>query len=184
MDTTTFETDLVVNRILSLNSLKRAEIRAIWHHAVATDTHAIGWLPTAAFDIRAERGDLSAVYRNGDLVGWAMHSPSRSRGVMKLYQIWVRPDARILEHGRALVAEIQAIARSLRCFMIEAWVAEDLPANMFWNAIGFSRKSWRWGRGEKKRKHNLWVASSQNLSENLMGGKKHNKTNGAEKCEK
>ncbi len=176
MDGCSPKNDLVIKRILRLNSTKTAEIRAMWHHATATDSHAIGWLPTKAFDIRAENGDLSAVYRNDDLVGWAMHSPSRSRGVMKLYQIWVRPDARILEHGRALVAEIQAIARSLRCYMIEAWVAEDLPANVFWRAIGFSRKTWRWGKGEKKRKHWLWVVSSQDFPHIAISGKKQNTT--------
>lgn len=168
-DGVTPKTDLLVSRTVDLSSTKQAEIRKIWLHAVHTDTHAIGWLPSRAFDTRAENGDLSAVYRNDDLVGWAMHSPSRSRGVMKLYQIWVRPDARILEHGRALITKIQSIARQTHCYMIEAWVAEDLPANLFWEAIGFKRKNWRHGKGVRNRIIWLWVALSGKTAEDLSG---------------
>lgn len=152
--------DLVIATYPNLNGTQQRTLRRMWHHAVQTDADAIGWLPTKAFEVRSSRGDVTAIYRNDDLVGWAMHAKSKSRGVMKLYQIWIRPDARIIEHGRALITRLQRIAARERCHIIEAWVAEDLPANLFWFAIGFSQKSWRWGKGGKRRKHLLWQTSA------------------------
>jgi ribosomal protein S18 acetylase RimI-like enzyme len=135
---------------------KLHELRLMWLHATRSDTNAIGFLPVSAFDARAATDEVTTVYRNGDLVGWAMAVHSRHTGVMRIYQIWVRPDARILEHGRALIDAISMKAVALRCFAMRAWVAEDLPANLFWQALGFQRMGWRWGRGEKPRKHILW----------------------------
>lgn len=163
--------DLIVRPILLLPAREQLELRQIWKHSVATDTNAIGWLPTAAFDTRAADGDLTVIHRNGDLVGWAMHCRSRSRGVMKLYQIWVRPDARVLEHGRALIAQIKATCTTVHCWCIEAWVAEDLPANFFWEAIGFTKTNWRWGKGEKKRRHIKWLVLTPDLCDNTKGEK-------------
>jgi len=139
----------------------------MWLHGVAVDTHAVGWLPVSAFETRAANDDVLAVERNNELVGWTMVAKSNHRGVMKLYQIWVRPDARVIENGRALVDAIRKKALAQHCFLIEAWVGEDLPANLFWSAIGFTRKNWRWGRGEKPRKLFRWTAPALVLGEQL-----------------
>jgi len=140
-----------------LQPYQAAEVRKMWHHAVSRDTNAIGFLPTSVFTMRFAKGDFSTVYNNADLVGWAMHALSQKRGVMKLYQIWVRPDARLILHGKALIAKVEQHAQKARSTLIEAWVAEDLPANFFWKAIGFVNTNWRWGRGENPRKHLRWV---------------------------
>ena len=150
--------DLAVLSTHQMTSTNRAGLRTIWTHAVQTETTAIGWLPTSVFDTRADRGEVVAVYRNNDLVGWCMHAKSTARAVLKLYQIWVRPDARILEHGRALVDQLRRVAVAQNCWAIEAWVAEDLPANFFWTAIGFLRHNWRYGRGNQPRKHFRWTS--------------------------
>jgi GNAT superfamily N-acetyltransferase len=167
------ETGISVQTFRQLPSPSQAELRKLWTHGVAVDTHAVGWLPTAAFDTRAENDDVIAVYRNEDLVGWAMIARSNHRGVMKLYQIWVRPDARIIEHGRALVDAITKRALQRRCLRIEAWVAEDLPANFFWSAIGFLRSNWRWGRGRNPRKIFRWITPTLHLSIGTNLGGKH-----------
>lgn len=156
-------TDLAVHSFTNLNQRQQTELRKIWLHSTTADAHAIGWLPVTAFDVRASNDHVLALYRNDDCVGWTMATPSRSRGVLKLYQIWVRPDARILEHGRALVAELLQRARQAHCHMTEAWVAEDLPANLFWAAIGFTRCTWRWGKGVNSRRHWLWIAHTPRI---------------------
>ncbi len=139
-----------------LTLAQQRELRLLWIHAVRTDTNAIGWLPTKVYDVRENAGDISALHRNGDCVGWVMATPSRSRGVMKVYQIWVRPDARIIEHGRALMLHVAQRAEKNHCYQIEAWVAHDLPANLFWESIGFTRKNWRHGKGRNNRIHWRW----------------------------
>lgn len=159
----TVKTQIAVRSYTNLSQRQKTELRTIWLHATATDTHAIGWLPAAAYDARAQTNDLITIENNGDCVGWSMTGHSKHRGILKLYQIWVRPDARILEHGRALIAELRRIGGRKFCYQIEAWVAEDLPANLFWHAIGFTRSVWRYGRGPRPRKHWLWTTQTANV---------------------
>jgi GNAT superfamily N-acetyltransferase len=170
------ESDLTVQTISQLGGKKQKELKTLWIHSVATDTHAIGWLPVSAYETRAASDDLTAIYRNDDCVGWSMTAKSNHRGVMKLYQIWVRPDARILTHGKALVASIREKARHQHCYIIEAWVAEDLPANLFWEAIGFTRQNWRLGRGEKPRKLYLWTTTTLQFGEEFNVNRTHRHT--------
>lgn len=151
------DVDLSTASTNELSSLQNAELRKLWLHAVQVDTHAIGFLPTKVFEFRSQSNEVFTVHRNKDLVGWCLTGISQARNVLKCYQIWVRPDARILEHGRALIARLQQHARQHRCWMIEAWVAEDLPANLFWNAIGFERTNWRHGRGKSCRRVWRWT---------------------------
>lgn len=154
----------------TLSASAIAELKKLWHHSVATDSHAIGWLPTRVFDVRHEAGDMTVLYKNTDCVGYVMASPSRSRAVMKLYQIWVRPDARIITHGKELVAHIVERCITHRCYQIEAWVAEDLPANLFWRAIGFTQNNWRHGRGKISRKHWRWTLPTPIKERRVIGG--------------
>lgn len=151
-------------RVASINQLKThesAELRKLWVHGVHADTNAVGWLPTSVFDTRARSDEVTAVYRNRELVGWCLRGESYARKVMKIYQVWVRPDARVLEHGRALITNICHIAINASCHILEAWVAEDLAANVFWNAIGFTRGVWRWGRGKSLRKIYRWTTVAE-----------------------
>lgn len=156
---TTTAVDIVVASTKSLSDAKLRELRKLWTHAVQIDTNAIGWLPKSVFDSRASTDEVTAVYRAGDLVGWALRGTSTSRRVLKIYQIWVRPDARIVEHGTALIGQLRTQALMNKCSYVEAWVAEDLPANLFWEAIGFQRTVWRWGRGQSLRKIWRWITT-------------------------
>lgn len=159
------KTDLaiVVASKTDLSERQFTELRKLWVHGVQADTNAVGWLPTSVFDSRARSNEVTAVYRDGDLVGWCLRGESKARKVLKIYQIWVRPDARILEHGKALIEQLNAVATNARCTYLEAWVAEDLEANVFWPAIGFKRTTWRWGRGSSLRKIYRWVRTAEEL---------------------
>jgi len=157
--------DIKIASTFELKTQKIAELRKLWIQGVERDTNAVGWLPTSVFDSRAQTGEVTACYRNEDLVGWLVRGESRARKVMKIYQIWVRPDARIIEHGKALVRNLSKKTSESRCHMMEAWVAEDLAANLFWKAIGFQRTVWRWGRGQSLRKIFRWVKMAEDLAE-------------------
>jgi ribosomal protein S18 acetylase RimI-like enzyme len=149
--------DLITKTSLQLNSPSARELLNQWLAASRKDARSIGWLPTSAFYTRCAEDGVVVCYRNADLVGWAMTGVSQARLVMKVYQIWVRPDARIVEHGRALMDHVYTKAAAASCFQVEAWVAEDLEANMFWSAIGFMRLNWRWGRRTSTRRIFRWV---------------------------
>lgn len=130
--------------------------RTLWAHAVARDTHMIGWLPYQAFEDAASRGHVINLYRNDDLVGFALWSTNLHNEI-RCIQIWVRPDARMIEHGRAIVRWLERTGASNNCWRLRLWCGEDLAANIFWRALDFENIAWRHGRTDGGRRHLLWV---------------------------
>lgn len=148
--------DIEILDICSLDHRRWTEVQQLWIHSMKVDAHSIGYMPTSAFKTRAAANDIFTCYRNSDLVGWCLVGHSKHRSTMKVYQIWVRPDARVIEHGKALISRVEDGAICKHCHQLEAWVAEDLEANIFWAAIGFTRHNWRWNRGPKTRRVYRW----------------------------
>jgi GNAT superfamily N-acetyltransferase len=122
--------------------------------ACRIDGDCLGWLPLAAYQMRHDRGEILAVYNNEDLVGYLLWA--QAGNIVKIYHTWVRKDARIIMHGKALAGQLEETAITLGCDRLELWCAVDLAANLFWEAIGFSKIAWRWGRAKKSRRHYLW----------------------------
>lgn len=148
----------------------RSKIVRFVDSAMRADGRCLGFLTTQAIRGAYDAGRTVTLYRNGDRVGYATWSLNSSREC-RILQIWVRPDARMIEHGRAIISEIeQRIAKPHRCWVIRCWVAEDLAANIFWPAIGFAKKGWRWGKGNSPRRHNLWWLSLQGRSTQSQTG--------------
>jgi GNAT superfamily N-acetyltransferase len=129
--------------------------RLLWSHATQRDAHSIGWLPWAAFDDAAAKGRIITLHNNDDLVGFLVWSVNALREV-RCVQVWVRADARLILHGRALVEELERIAAENGCWIMRLWCGEDLAANLFWGALGFTKRNWRRGRTDRRR-HVLWV---------------------------
>lgn len=107
----------------------------------------IGWLPWQFYEQCDQDGHLVALMRNGDLVGFLAWRPPDRWQRSIIVQTWVREDARRIEHGRALVGRVAAIAAGEGCRWLTCWVADDLDAMRFWPAIGFVRVGRRLGRG-------------------------------------
>jgi len=125
------------------------------YSACRLDADALGWMPKRAYDERHRTGNLLALWNNDDLVAFTMFY---FRNVdAKIYQIWVRRDARQILHGRALIDDLEQRAKKAGCLRIRLWCAEDLPANLFWQALHFQYVTWRHGRRTAKRRHILWV---------------------------
>lgn len=126
----------------------RAQILSFSAHAVRSDADKIGWLPYQYYDAMDAAGRLVAVTRNGDLVGFATFTKPNFGLETKIIQCWVRPDARMIEHGRALVARVDEISAPRGAAWLSCWVATDLAAMQFWPAIGFASIQQRLGRGD------------------------------------
>lgn len=150
--------------VLDLAEKEIDELRKLWLYAVQTDSNAIGWLPSSVFTCRKNSNEITTVWRDGEMVGWCLRGVSAHRATLKIYQIWIRPDARVLEHGRALISQLEEICGRRRLSQIEAWVAEDLEANYFWWAVGFTRGVWRFGRGKSSRRIYSYTRQCQNLA--------------------
>jgi len=133
------------------------ELITLADHAITNDGHCIGFLPHGAYHDATTNNRLFSLFRNDDRVGFILWSSNELREC-RILQIWIRRDARLIEHGRALVEHLEeAHARRLHAWQLRAWVAEDLEANLFWPQIGFTKKGWRWGPAKRARRHNLWV---------------------------
>lgn len=147
-------TDLRVCRSLALLPRERDELKLYCGSVQRDNGRTIGWLPWAAIDDAHREGRLWACHRNDDLVGFCIIKLAAP--VLRIYQIWVRPDARMIEHGRQLLHGPEQALENLKANRIELWCAVDLASNLFWHHLGFSLITWRWGRHKKSRRHFLW----------------------------
>lgn len=125
--------------------------------ASRTDGHSIGFLTYGAYEEAHAHGHLVTLARNADLVGFLLFSTNRVRE-LRILQIWVRRDARLILHGRMLVDYTNdKAAWPSNCWTMRLWCAEDLEANLFWPAMHFERRTWRWGPAKRPRRHILWT---------------------------
>ncbi len=148
------ETNVEVKVTRDLQPWQQREFLLFAAKACRIDGECLGWLPFEAYETRHAEGRILAVYNNDDLVGYVLWF--NNANVMHIYHTWVRNDARIMVHGRALCSTLEEHCIDLACDRIELWCAVDLAANLFWSAIGFEKITWRWGRAKKSRRHYLW----------------------------
>ena len=120
-------------------------------------TKAVGYFPRGQFEgYLRENAVLIAEGDTGPL-GYIIHKDRYLKrdelGVV--YQLNVTPEARRHLVGAALLRA--AFARSAYgCRLYCCWCAQDLPANRFWEAMGFVPLAFRAGSDKKKRVHILW----------------------------
>jgi GNAT superfamily N-acetyltransferase len=141
-------------KTLDLPERKQLELLAFAIGSTRIDGHCIGWLPAAAYVGAHNQGRMVACYNNDDLVGYILWGANN--GIIRCFIVWVRRDARLLLHGRALVDAIKQEGARRGCCRVELWCAVDLAANLFWQALGFTQVCWRWGRAKRGRRHWLW----------------------------
>lgn len=129
------------------------------YSASRIDGQAIGWLPRQAYDQAHQQNRMISCTNNDDLVGFAVFGCSHSD--LRIYQIWVRRDARMLIHGRSIIDHLNDKAWPTNLTRLGLWCAIDLAANLFWKALGFINTNWRWGKAKKARKHLQWTKPIQ-----------------------
>lgn len=107
---------------------------------------------------------LAQYHANGQL--WIANENSEPCGflvwgngwpVLRVYQVCVQYDAQRRLHGAALIGRLINKAEQEGYDRISCWVADDIPANDFWNAMGFVRMAQREGGKTRGRMHNGWV---------------------------
>jgi GNAT superfamily N-acetyltransferase len=98
-------------------------------------TKSIGFIPRLGLEQAVETARVIVLENNDDQVGFAVTGGNRTR--QKIFQVWVREDARLILHGRALVDHIDMHASKRGRMAISLWCLETLPSNLFWEALGF-----------------------------------------------
>lgn len=117
-------------------------------------TKSIGFVPRAGLHDAARRGRVCVVTNNDDRVGFCVYGGSN--GVCRVFQMWIRIDARLLTHGRALVNYLTTWSAKRNMHTISLWCLADLPATLFWRALGFKRAGERCRSSDRRRLQIQW----------------------------
>lgn len=126
----------------------------------------LGFIPWSGIERAHHLGRLGVLYNNDDLVGFCLFGPKRQS--CKIFQIWIREDARFLVHGRALLSSVAWVALGRGLQRMSLWCADDLPAQLFWEAMGLERGQKRKGGRSTGRTHTRWYGSTITLSSSLL----------------
>lgn len=112
----------------------------------------------ARFIAAGEHGTARLALENGEPCGMLLVRPAL--GAMPLIRsitaTAVCMDAQRREHGLALVASVVRDAIDCGQLMVQCWCRQDLEANSFWQAAGFTRCAQRTGETARKHSHTLW----------------------------
>lgn len=126
----------------------------------------LGFMPWGAVVEKASRSQLAVAKCNGELVGFVLHSDAPP--IVKVWQIWLRSDARRILYGTALVNHVAKRARENQALTIRAKCAFDLEAVSFWSMIGFDVSAIV--HGGDKRNREIVVFDRTTSAINLPGG--------------
>ena len=114
---------------------------------------AVGWMPTKQFEGKIEAGHvLVAQDLTGRAVGYCIGSDRyfKRDDVGIIYQMNVEPGRqRGLVGATLLRAQFERSAYGCRLYC--CWCAQDLPANRFWESMGFVPLAVRAGSDKKRR---------------------------------
>ncbi len=136
-------------------------------HLLSLHRDELGFLSTLALHEYWQRGQILLQHENGQPCGYVLwydgrngNRPLRRPADLAIHHACIQYDARRITHGTELVRWIVQHARASGFSRINAWVADDIPANAFWKAIGFQHVATRLGGEKRKRVHNLWARST------------------------
>lgn len=123
-------------------------------HLQSENSHALGFLPFEALRQAIELGRVFLCYENDDPAGYLIHGPAKKHS--KIYQVCVAEDARRIEHGTALVEAFHRVCLAADAHDLTLHCAEDLPANRFWQELGFEPAGQRCKRADGRRMQNRY----------------------------
>lgn len=115
---------------------------------------ALGFLASTVYEDMALKGQLwVAVDNSSNLVGYLMFGGTMP--ILKVTQVYVCPSVKGKGVGRLLIDALKEYAKKGNYHSISARVASDLPANSFWQRVGFSIYQQKEGGKSKNRVINV-----------------------------
>jgi ribosomal protein S18 acetylase RimI-like enzyme len=126
----------------------------------------IGFLPAPRLEAYQQAGQLWMANENDERCGFMVWG--RGWPVLRVYQVCIQYDAQRREHGFSLVRRLIAKADNEGYEAISCYVADDIDANSFWRACGFSCVGQRDNGNRRKRLHNHWVMRMPNPSQSNL----------------
>jgi hypothetical protein len=123
--------------------------------------HEIGFLSFQALEERVFSGRLAVMLRNNDPVAFVLWGGDRHR--LKILQHWVRPDARIMQHGRLLTGALARRACERHQRLLSLWCLQRIAATYFWSALGFQPTNVRTKSTRANREQIQWQCVASNF---------------------
>jgi ribosomal protein S18 acetylase RimI-like enzyme len=115
----------------------------------------IGFIPKPRLEQYQREGQLWTESENGEPCGflvWGNGWP-----ILRVYQVCIQYDAQRRLHGALLISRLIQKAEREGYESISCWVADDIPANEFWQSMGFRLEGQRQGGAKRGRMHNAWT---------------------------
>lgn len=106
--------------------------------------HEFGFWTYAAVGDAIDTGRVSVLHENGTPAAFLIRSPSQL--IPKIYASFTSEQLRLNDYCRAMVTDAITRLATERCERVRLHTAEDLPANLVWPRLGFTR-----GRNKGKR---------------------------------
>ena len=150
----------MIIRLATLKDLKYID------HLSKIESHALGFIPNTAYEAAITGEKLGKRWsnvcndkiwvceENGELVGFLLMSFGKW---VKVNQIAIQEDARLIERGNALLNAGISHGLDLGRQDFVCGCADDLTSNMFWTGVGWKMLGERKGISHK----NTWVESSK-----------------------
>ena len=106
---------------------------------------ALGFLPDQALEQLIDANACYVRRQDGQLAGFILVRPflATSPTICSILQTAVEMDAQRRHHALNLLRQIEADALKRRISVIKCWCREELQANDFWQAAGFSCRARR-----------------------------------------
>lgn len=120
-------------------------------HGHKKDSDALGFLPRCTIQRYADLGWISFARINGELCSFCVFGIHKKG--LKIYQIWTIQDCRRLAAAAAALGLAHDKAEAAGKKISSAWVAEDLGARYFWEAVGYELIGLRSGGTSRGRIH-------------------------------
>lgn len=98
------------------------------------EAHCLGFVPAIAYTDAIRRGRLFIELENDEPCGFCFWAQRKK--TIRIHQTAVVEDARRIKHATSIVTCILNQPEALRAKRLRLRVADDLPANKFWKAIG------------------------------------------------
>lgn len=119
---------------------------------------AVSFIPQPRLEEYQKRGQLLIATENDEACGFLVYG--NGWPTLKIYQACVQYDARRRQAGLEMVERLKKIAIA-EDRDISLWCAQDLEANAFWEAAGFTLSATRKGGAYRGRVHNGWILQTR-----------------------
>ena len=120
----------------------------------------VGHLHIEALQKYHGRGQIIPAWENDELCGYLLFNDTPATKLkrdiptcVRIYQAAIQYDAQRIQHGTLLVNQLIARARRRGFYRLDCFVTTTIPANEFWQSLGFDLVGTR--PGGKKRKRTL-----------------------------